>query len=549
MFKNNKLALSPIQYACLVAAGLNLSASASNASSIDAFFESFVHDVSSGSAYAAPPLGDPIPTLSRIAPAHYADDEGELIDRGSPRVISNAVSRPEYAVADEAEPLTNLAVAMLQLLASHEIASSPTGAEVINIAVPEDDPVASLVAGETVMVQDRSLAVGPVRQQENKVTPLFDGSTVYGSDEATTDLLRENDGTGRMKIGANDTLPIIAGSPIAGDERASENPNLQAVHRLFLAEHNRLADHIAEQCVSEGVTCSGDQIFEGARTLVAATQEKIFYDELLPIFLNTDDLHSLLPDPSILGTVSGAINEFTAGAGRIGHTKVPDTIKLQLPGETARDLPLAGCFFDADCLGDTTLAEQLYGLSQQETEPVDTVVNDTLRNAVVPAPHASFLIDLFSTNINRGRDHGIPDYMALRSALGFADAAIESLLPDYVLDAYPDYLTTGVDAIVGIFAEVRDPGNYLGDTARAMWALQFLTLQNEHSFLTPGSSLESYLDTVSMAGVISNNTWLEISDLPSVFVVPAAPTNVPLPAGSLLLASGFGVLLARRRKG
>ena len=510
--------------------------------------QGYVAQIVSGTTGPEIPETTPDSVLSRLAPAIYADDSGGLVDRGNAREISNAVSKPEYAAEDSLPPISNLGLAMMQLLASHEIALTPENEELINVSVPEDDPVGSVFENTTIMPQHRSefVEIDGTREQVNVVTSIFDGSTVYGSDQATTDKLRTHDGTGQLRTSESGGLPLENGFPIAGDVRVAENPNLQSVHELFMLEHNRLAGEIAAECAAQNLSCSGDAIFNGARQLVAATQEKIFYQELLPVFLGTDDLESLLPNPAVLDHVSGALNEYTAAAGRVGHTMMTETILVQSPDGDAKEVPLADCFFNMGCLGGATLEEQLYGMTLQETESLDSVVTDGLRNAMLPSPNATFLIDLYATNLGRGRDHGLPDYMTLRELLGFESVSIEELLPQYVLDAFPDYLTTGIDAVVGMFAEFRLPTQYMGETASAIWAAQFLGLQNEHSWYDPGYGLQDYLDNVSMISLMTDNTDLVRSQLPeNVFVV----AEVPLPAsGVLLLASGGALAVLRRRK-
>ena len=517
------------------------------ASSLDAFLQGFVTTLASGTGGPAIPVATPATPLSRVVEAVYADGQGALVDRGNPRTLSTTLSQPDHARAPEPVAFSNLGVAMLQLLASHEIAHTPVTAEDLSIPVPPGDPVAVASGGTSIMPLTRSATTGAAgpREQTNQITHIFDGSTVYGSDAAKTALLRSNDGTGRLRTGPDDGLPIIGGLPTGGDGRAAENPSLQALHTLFLREHNRLAVKIAAECSAQALVCSGDHIFEGARMLVAATQEKIFYDEILPVFLNSNDLNSLLPDQTLLTQVSGAINEFTAAAGRIGHTMVPGTIRLQDPGGIATDVDLTTCFFNAACLGGADLGTQLFGLSQQAAMPVDTFVNDAFLNAQVPGPGSTILIDLLATNIQRGRDHGLPDFETLREALGFVPKPLTDLLPQAVIDAFPDVLTTGVDALVGLFAELRPAGQYLGDTARALWALQFVSLKAEHSFLDGLYPLESFFEEVSMANLIAANSSLAASDFNGD---PFRITPMPLPGGVVLLLTGAAGLLAMRRR-
>ncbi|MGB0904774.1 MAG: peroxidase family protein, partial [Mangrovicoccus sp.] len=477
------------------------------------------------------------------------DGLGEIHDdtqRPAARTLSNILSEPQNKREDD-QPLSNLFVAMMQFIASHEIARSPTNpAEPIPMSVDPSDPFVTS-SGQTIIPQDRATATGGTispRQQQNDVTVAFDGSTVYGSNQDRENALRSFV-DGKLLVGPDGGLPVNAqGRRIAGDVRADENAPLEAIHELFLREHNRLADEIKAGCPS----CTDQEIFDAAELLIANIQHKIFYDEMLPLFLGTEDLNSLIPDPTVLAGVENAINEFTTAAGRLGHTQVPDTIMLALPGQAAREVNLADCFFADDCFGGASNAEILFGMTVQPGEAIDGVVVDALRNSQVPGFGANFLIDLLATNINRGRDHGLPDYMELRAALGFdMSIGIDDLLPDYVLDAYTGLDSFGIDLLVGLFTEERDTGDYLGETGKALWALQFRNLfQLVPTFADDAlqSSLEGWLEDVSMVSLLARDTGLDESAFAAnVFL---APSTVPLPSGLILGASAYALLLRRR---
>ncbi|PWR01563.1 hypothetical protein DKT77_15605 [Meridianimarinicoccus roseus] len=496
-----------------------------------------------------PPISatKPLVPLVRLAPSDYADGAGTLAGPGRPnaRSLSNLLSQPGYRARD-ATPLSNMAVAMFQFIASHEIAHTPTdGAEPSPIAI-EDPADPLLESGQTDIAMDRARFVGGTssddpRQQLDQVTNAFDGSTVYGSSLDRQAELRSLTG-GRMKIGAGGDVPIINGMPAAGDMRADENPSLRALHALFLREHNRLADEIAAACPS----CTDQEIFDRARVMVANLQHKIFYDELLPLFLGPGPLDGHLPDPTVLQGVAQAINEFSTASGRIGHTQVPEVIVTGAPGGPLTETTLDACFFTASCLDPATQAERLFGLTQQAGEPVDTVVTDSLRNNQIPAAGTLFPIDLFATNIERGRDHGLADYESVRTALGFASVELDLLLPQYILEAYagqPD----GIDLIVGLFGEFRSPGSYLGETGRALWALQFRNIAG----LTLGfqdaaaqAALDDWLSGMTMSALLNRDTGYAPSAWGQTpFLAPLPPSNVPLPPSVAFLALGLAALL------
>jgi len=529
-------------------AALALSASGAIAAPLDA---PLVAALAAGGLVAPLPPDDAEETLARLAPADYADTFGTPAGAARPdtRTLSNALSRPENKRAD-ARPLSNLAVAYFQLIASHEIAHTRTdaGAPLAIPLQPGDplfDPSLPPAMPQAIPFSrsqiDPATGTGPgnPREQLNHVTKTFDASTVYGSNSVREAQVRVP-GSAKLKIGPMGDLPVDPGSGrhFAGDERADENPNLQSLHALFVREHNRRVDEIAALCPD----CSTDQVYEAAKALVANMQHRIFYDELVPLFLGSDDLTSLLPPGMSEAPAPAMFQEFTAAAGRLGHSQVPDTIETAAPGGPVRPVDLKDCFFNAACLAGATEAEKLYGAAQQAAEPVDTVVVDALRNAQLTGPGAGFVIDLFATNMQRGRDHGLPDYETVRAELGLPSLPLDLLLPGHVLDAYGPGAPDGIDLLVGLFAEFRDPAAYLGPTGTAIWAVQLEAIRDDvlrfgASQSTAQALLDDWLDGVSMAGLLSRDTGYDLAvwgDTP--FLAAPNVAAVPLPP-----ALGFGL--------
>ena len=109
---------------------------------------------------------------------------------------------------------------------------------------------------------------------------------MYGSDDDSCDKLRANDGTGKLLVGANNTLPILSVDDdtvevVAGDIRAREMPGLAAMHTLFVREHNRLCDLLK----SKYPTKDEEFYFENARRILIAEMQNIVYSEYLPVVL------------------------------------------------------------------------------------------------------------------------------------------------------------------------------------------------------------------------------------------------------------------------
>merc|ERR1719450_1236135 len=110
-------------------------------------------------------------------------------------------------------------------------------------------------------------------EQINGITAFVDASNVYGSHEDTTNLLRENDGSGKLKLDSNFLLPILSEERRAGDVRAREMPGLAAMHTLFAREHNRICDMLKSTHPGK----PDEDYFQNARRILIAEMQKIVY--------------------------------------------------------------------------------------------------------------------------------------------------------------------------------------------------------------------------------------------------------------------------------
>ncbi|MFM8633799.1 MAG: peroxidase family protein [Planctomycetia bacterium] len=261
-------------------------------------------------------------------------------------------------------------------------------------------------------------APGNPRQQINEITAFIDGSQIYGVDATRAAALREFAG-GRLKTSAGDLLTFnTAGLPnandahrvadsrlfLAGDVRANENPELLALHTLFVREHNRIA---AEAAV-KNPAWSDEQLFQHARRIVIAELQKITYDEFLPSLLGG-------PKPGPDGIARwrgyradvnpGIATEFSTAAFRLGHSMLgPDIEFVADDGTSIRDpLALRDAFFNPTPLSEVGIDGIVKYLASSRAQEIDTRVVDDVRNFLFGAPGQGGF-DLASLNIQRGRD-------------------------------------------------------------------------------------------------------------------------------------------------
>lgn len=491
--------------------------------SIDDVLESQVLEVASidgtGNNVENPDWGAAETELLRLTTAEYADGLSEIVeDLPSAREVSNAVADQE-SLTDNDRYLTDFVWLWGQFV-DHDITLSVKAdpAEELEIEVPTGDvDFDPFGTGEVTISLDRSdyeVDEDGVRQQVNTITAYIDGSNVYGSDEATAASLRSFEG-GRMLTSEGDLLPIGEdGSFLAGDIRANENVALTSMHTLWVREHNRLADEIAEA----DPTLTDEEIYQQARALVIAQIQAITYNQWLPALLGVDAISSYSGyDPNVNSSIA---NVFSTAAYRFGHSMLStELLRLNNDGTVADEgnLSLADAFFSPDEVLTNGIDSLLLGASEQIAQEIDTMIVDDVRNFLFGPPGAGGL-DLASLNIERGRDHGLADYNQTREDYGLQRVtSFAEITSDTELAAKLEALYGSVDNIdvwVGVLAEDHVGGSSLGELGRTILVDQFTRLRDGDRFWYEnrfeGETL-SELQTTTLSDVIERNT--EITDL------------------------------------
>ena len=412
----------------------------------------------------------------------------------------------------------------------HDLDETPLAepAEAFAIEVPAGDPwFDPSGSGTQVIDMSRSAYISDehgVRHQVNAITAFIDGSNVYGSDEERGRALRTLDGSGKLKTTDSIHGPLLpynvdgfpnAGGPapsqfLAGDVRANEQVGLTAMHTLFVREHNHWADKI--QCMDAQL--SGDDIYQMARVIVAAEIQAITFREFLPALLGRNAL------PRYRGyredVNPGISNLFAGAAYRFGHSMLSNQLqRLAANGQSAAEgpLPLAQAFFNPSIIEDGGIDVLLRGLASQTAQRVDTRLINGVRNFLFGAPGAGGF-DLAALNIQRGRDHGLPDYAAVRSAFGLSPIYnfedIRAVEPDLIHEMQDIFETPGeIDAWTGFLVEEHVADALVGETLRAVLVDQFTRLRDGdrfyyQSYLHPG--LRKVVEQQTLAVIIRRNT-------------------------------------------
>ena len=531
----------------------------------------------------------------------------------NPRTISNTVS-------NQTESVPNFLGASDWLwqwgqFIDHDLDLNEAGEEIppedfTPIIVPNGDPTFSdgsiLPFIRVSAAEGTGTSPSNPREAINEITSFIDASSVYGSDDERAEFLRSfengqlqvsegNNGETLLVVNptGDDALPNAGGGVlgnedfqfVAGDIRANEQIGLIAVHTLFVREHNRLATDLYERLEAgetelvdafDAFAATSDEtdvavlrdefIYQSARKVVGAQIQKITYDEFLPILIgeNTLDPYSGY-DPTVIPNVS---TEFANAAYRLGHTLLSEQLKLL--GDNALDeVSLADSFFTPETVQEDGVDSALRGLILQESQELDNLVVDGVRNFLFPAGTGGF--DLASVNIARGRDTGLPGYVEVYNQL-FPDSPITSFedLPfreglggddGLFAEVYND--VSEIDLWIGGISEAPDAhGGLLGPTFSFIIADQFGRARDGDRFFYE-SELEElelldpdFADT-TLSEVIRNNTDNPFLVQDNAFEVPfenaisGSDTNNTLNGTNLadLIEGGAGNDRIRGRNG
>ena len=487
--------------------------------------------------------------LLRLASPQYSDGISAAggANRPSAREISNTVSDQGSSGLVNQGRMSAFAYAWGQFI-DHDLGLTPTGTtEKLSIAIPKGDPYFDpMGTGAKTMSLDRSTvapgtgtSISNPRQQLNTLTAWLDGSMVYGADAVTAKSLRTMV-DGKMKIAGDGmlplnnsqnfpsgTVPMLNSSPTlkseqmfaAGEVRANENIELSSLQTLFVREHNRWATILKTKSPS----LTDEEIYVRARAIVIGELQSITFNEWLPAILGPNAVSPYRGyDPKTNPQLS---NEFATAAFRFGHSLLSDEIGfLDSNGNSiAEDVALSDALFNPVLLQKFGLEPILKYLASDSASELDTKVVNSVRNFLFGPPGAGGL-DLVSLNIQRGRDHGLASYNAVRASIGLPKVkGFDGITSDVAMQNKLKALYGTVDNMdlwIAILAEDHVPGGNLGPTGTRIIATQFERIRNGDRLWyqrTFNGSLLNEIQRTTLSDVIARNTSLK-NVQPNVFV-------------------------------
>ncbi|KAK3282883.1 hypothetical protein CYMTET_9400, partial [Cymbomonas tetramitiformis] len=230
---------------------------------------------------------------------------------------------------------------------------------------------------------------------------------------------------------------------------------------------------------------SDEQLYQAARRWNVAQMQAICYYEYLP------SLGLRLPayyhyDPEINPSID---NFFSTVSYRYGHSEVGDLLlRVDDTGKEIREghLQLFDTFFSPSRAMTSGIEPILRGMATARQEQVDVLYAKAIQHFLFNKEgHAGG--DLLTRNIQRARDHGIPDYNTCRVAFGlkrrysFDEITSDSSVAGVLRTVYRGNIDL-VDAYVGGVAEDHVGGSNLGELFYTSMLEQYLRIRDGDRF-------------------------------------------------------------------
>ena len=182
-------------------------------------------------------------------------------------------------------------------------------------------------------------------------------------------------------------------------------------------------------------------------------------------------------------------------------------------------MDLISVFWNPQLVADYGIDVFLKGSASHDQYETDTKINSVLRNFLFGNPNdpVRFGIDLGSLNIQRGRDHGLPDYNSARrfytgrAATKFSDISSNDTIATALKNLYGN--VNNIDLWIGVLAEDHLPGKSVGNTLHEMLKAQFEKLRTgDYYFYLNDPNLPANIRTqiknTKFSDIIKRNTGL-----------------------------------------
>jgi tetratricopeptide (TPR) repeat protein len=383
--------------------------------------------------------------------------------------------------------------------------------DVIEVPLPQGDPAcdryrqSNMFIGRTQPDPTRDGDLEPAATSSiNEVTHWWDGSQIYGSDQATQDRLRSFR-LGKLRLNNDGTLPVDGTGVEDTGFRRNWWVGLSMLHTLFVREHNAICDMLHEAYPA----WDDNRLFNVARLINAAVMAKIHSIEWTPGILPNPALNTALNvnwyglltfalhkgkarktlsevnvrNAELGGIVGNPIDKHGCAFGLTEefvevyrlHSMLPEILRLRRRGQdgTAEEVP-----FPATRQRGSASITQRYAMSDLfysfgNQHPGDLVLNNFPRFMQELSIPGNPFFDMGTVDIVRARERGVPRYNEFRRQLGlnpirsFDDLTDDANVRNELRSVYGDDPNDveKLDLLIGTLAEGHRPTGFaFGET-------------------------------------------------------------------------------------
>jgi hypothetical protein len=500
--------------------------------------------------------------LRNVEPAAIRPEAGEQLLTPNPRLISRVLLTRDPTTSGpprmiEVPFLNLLAASWIQFMNGDWINHGEIRFnDVIEVPLPADDPARErywqtrMFVGRSQADPTRTPGVEITAQSAiNEVTHWWDGSQIYGSDQATQDRLRSHV-DGKLRIGDDGRLPLDD----KGIEETGFTRNwwvgLAMLHTLFVREHNAICDMLKAAYPK----WDDNRLFNVARLINAAVMAKIHTVEWTPAILPNPALnvamnanwYGLLTNFLRKGKARKTVTEIKVHNAELGgvvgdpidkhgrgfglteefvevyrlHSLLPETLVFRhADGRVAEEVPFqttrqrgSGRVTQRHAMADLFLS---FGTQH----PGQLVLNNYPRFMQSLSIPGNPFFDMGTVDILRARERGVPRYNEFRRQLGlnpitrFEDLtedadAVERIKSVYGRDPAD---VEKLDLLVGTLAEGHRPTNFgFGETMFQIFILNATRRLQADRFYTDCFNEECY--------TAEGLRWIDEVDLKTVLL-------------------------------
>ena len=490
-----------------------------------------------------------------VRDAAVRPESGDRLLTPNPRAISLRLLKREGAMKEV--PFLNMLAASWINFQNHDWISHGQNLtnDIIEIALADDDPARGLYhqrkmfIGKTQPDPTRKAAGEPTPITFiNEVTHWWDGSQIYGSDQATVDRLRSHV-DGKLRMNPDGTLPVGRNGVEESGFIRDWWIGLSMLHTLFAREHNAICDELKRGHPD----WDDERLFGVARLINAAVMAKIHSVEWTPAILPNPTLsdalnanwygvltnlfrrgqqrrtlaHFNVRNPEMGGVVGNPINKHGQPYGLTQefvevyrlHSLLPETLAIRraaAPGQVENlPFPASRQAGSVKLSKRVPMADLFFSFGTQH--PGQLVLHNYPRFLQELSIPGNPVFDMAAVDILRARERGVPRYNEFRRQLGLNPIRTwEDLTSDAdslagLRELYGDDGVESLDLLVGTLAEETRPTGFgFGETLFQIFILNASRRLQADRFFTDSYNAETYTH--------EGLDWIDRADLKTVIL-------------------------------